>query len=122
MSNKRGTEYEVPQGIEPKVVYPNKKYNVSKSEMLTYFSRRGLSSLPIGTNTSPRHGMSAVIGVSKTSTGYMGASSLKVSSKQEPIVSRDMTISGKLWKGSRNTIERQNLFEEMSSRNKVISE
>ena len=79
MSNKKKGEYEIPQGIEPKVVYPNKKYNVSKSERLTYFSRRGLSSLPIGTNTSPRPGMFAVIGVSKTSTGYMGASSSKVS-------------------------------------------
>ena len=117
MSNKRGTEYEIPQGIEPKVVYPNKKYNVSKRERLTYFSRRGLSFLPTGTNTFPKHGMFAVIGVSKTNTGCMGASSLKVSSKQEPTVSKDMTISGKLWKGSKNTIERQNLLEEMSSRN-----
>ena len=79
MSNKRGTEYEIPQGIEPKVVYPNKKYNVSKSEKLIYFSRQGLSSLLTGTNTSPRLGMFAVIGVSRTSTGYMGAYSLKVS-------------------------------------------
>ena len=117
MSNKKKGEYEIPQGIEPKVVYPNKKYNVSKREKLTYSSRRGLSSLPIGTNTSPRHGMSAVIGVSKTSTGYMGVSSLKVYSKRVQTVSKDMTISGKLWKGSRNTIERQNLPEEMSSRN-----
>ena len=76
-SIKRG-EYEVPQGLEPKIVYPNKKYNVSTKDWLTFCSRRGMSSLRIGNNNSLRHGMCVAIGVSRTSIGYMGVSSLKV--------------------------------------------
>ena len=77
VSNKRG-EYEVPQGLEPKIVYPNKKYSVSTIYWFTFCSRRGLSSLQIGNNNSLKHGMCVAIGVSRTNIGCMGVSSLKV--------------------------------------------